>query len=334
MHPARHAHPNVRDAMVARGWSPASWQAAGHAIDPYADSFAGGYWSANPYVSAEPPRVVVSAAAPRPAGPREPSHATPAVLPGTLAHDLLSRWLAPLAANRAPARTPLLVIGRSAWDAVAETIAASAGRSYPFNFPRMSLHELPTDATTAMLLRSNAHDARVIHVGLPSVEAAAALAPSLGRLRTALPQHSWVFFAPAASPDGPPCIPAAVRDHFTTVTWADLDPRGPLPVPEPRSSGASGSRDALLAIEASFLRVGGQPQLGLMPAQRMGLEHVPYRDAALAALHEETRTKARYWTALEGDVRDTKRVRLNDFNRGAGIVTSKDHGDFGAHTRA
>ena len=187
-------------------------------MDPYTDSFAGGYWSVNQYVSTEPPRAVVSAAAQRPAGPREPSHATPAVLPGTLAHDLLLRWLAPLAANRAPARTPLLVIGRSAWDAVAETVAASAGRSYPFNFPRMSLHELPTDATAAMLLRSNAHDARVIHVGLPSVEAAAALAPSLGRLRAALPQHSLVFFAPAASPDGPPNIPAAVRDRFTTVT--------------------------------------------------------------------------------------------------------------------
>jgi len=256
-------------------------------MDPYTDSFAGGYWSVNPYVSTEPPRVVVSAAAPRPAGPREPSHATPAVLPGTLAHDLLLRWLAPLAANRAPARTPLLVIGRSAWDAVTATVAASAGRSYPFNSPRMSLHELPTDATTAMLLRSNAHDARVIRVGLPSVETAAALAPSIGRLRAALPQHSWTFFAPAASPDGPPCVPAAVRDHFTTVTWADLDPRGPPPVPEPRVSGTSGSRDALRTIEASFLRVGGQPQLGMTPAQRMGLEHVPYRDAAMA-LQEET----------------------------------------------
>ena len=197
----------------------------------------------------------------------------------------------------------------------------------------MSLHELPTDATAAMLLRSNAHDARVIHVGLPSVEAAAALAPALGRLRTALPQHSWAFFAPAASPDGPPCIPAAVRDHFTTVTWADLDPRGP-PVPEPRVSGTSGSRDALRTIEASFLRVGGQPQLGLTPAQRMGLEHVPYRDAAKAALAEETRRKAAYWTSLEGGVHNTKRVRLNDFQRGAGIVTVRDHADFGAHTRA
>jgi hypothetical protein len=226
-----------------------------------------------------------------------------------------------------------LVIGRSAWDAVAETVAASAGRSYPFNFPRMSLHELPTDATTAMLLRSNAHDARVIHAGLPSVEAAAALAPALGRLRAALPQHSLVFFAPAVSSDGPPSIPAAVRDRFTTVTWADLDPRGP-PVPEPRVSGTPGSRDALRTIEASFVRVGGQPHLGLTPAQRMGLEHVPYRDAAMAALAEETRRKAAYWASLEGGVHNTKRIRLNDFQRGAGIVTVKDHGDFGAHTRA
>ena len=333
MQPPRPAHPNVRDAAVAREWTSASWQAAGHFMDPYNDSFAGGYWSANPYVSTEPPRAVVSAAAPHPAGPREPSHATPAVLPGTLAHALLSRWLAPLAANRAPARTPLLVLGRSAWDAVAETVAASAGRSYPFNFPRMSLHELPTDATAAMLLRSNAHDARVIRVGLPSVEAAAALAPSLERIRAALPQHSWTFFAPAASPDGPPCIPAAVRDHFTTVTWADLNPRGP-PVPEPRGLGASAPGDALRTIEASFLRGGGQPLLGLTPAQRVGLEHVPYRDAAMAALAEETRTMARFWAALEGDVRDAKRVRLNDFQRGAGIVTVKDHADFGAHTRA
>ena len=80
--------------------------------------------------------------------------------------------------------------------------------------------------------------------------------------------------------------------------------------------------------------VGGQPQPGLTAAQCMGLEHVPHRDAAMAALAEETRRKAVYWVSLEGDVRDTKRVRLNDFNRGAGIVTTKDHGDFGAHTRA
>jgi hypothetical protein len=31
---------------------------------------------------------------------------------------------------------------------------------------------------------------------------------------------------------------------------------------------------------------------------------------------------------------NTKRIRLNDFQRCAGIVTVKDHADFGAHTRA
>ena len=64
------------------------------------------------------------------------------------------------------------------------------------------------------------------------------------------------------------------------------------------------------------------------------IRRLPYRDAALAALQEETRAKARYWAALEGDVRDTKRVRLNDFSRGLGIVTTKDNANFWAFTRA
>ena len=140
MHPARHAHPNVRDAMVARGWTSASWQAAGHFMDPYNDSFAGGYWSVNPYVSTEPPRVVVSAAAHGPPAPRESAHAPPPgpVQADTLAHALLTRWLAPLTANKAPAQSPLLVIGQSAWEPVAKTVEASAGRCYPTTYPRIS----------------------------------------------------------------------------------------------------------------------------------------------------------------------------------------------------
>jgi hypothetical protein len=89
-----------------------------------------------------------------------------------------------------------------------------------------------------------------------------------------------------------------------------------------RGAAHSGAQhtDALKTIEASFLRVGGTPQLGLTPAgQRLGLEPVPFRDAAMAALAAETKAKAAYWAACEGNVRDTKRVRLNDFNRGAGI---------------
>ena len=193
------------------------------------------------------------------------------------------------------------------------------------------MHELPCDKTAAVVLRSNAHDKRVINVSLPSVEVAAALAPSLGRLRAALPQHSLAFYCPAPA-EGLPLIPGVVRDHYTTITWDQMHPGLAAP-PHPASGGFPPGGDALRTIEASFMRGGGQPQLGMTPAQRMGLEHVPYRDAAMAAL-QETRAKGRYWAALEGDVRDTKRVRLNDFNRGAGIVTTKDHGNFGAHTRA
>ena len=327
---------NVRDPMQALGWTAATWVQAGHTLDPYRDAYNGGYWQPNPYVSLRPP-VVVAASAPRPAGPREDAYAplTGPVPPNTLASVLLARWLAPLTANKAPAQTPLLVIGQSAWAPAAKTVAASAGSSYPVNFPRLSVHELPVDDTTAMLLRANAHDRRVINVSLPSVEAAAALAPAMGRLRSALPQHSIAFYAPAP-PEGLPSIPAAVRDAYTTVSWPMLHP---ALVAEVAASDAARDfnrvgTDALKTIEASFLRVGGTPHLGLTPGQRMGLERVPYRDAAMAALAAETKAKAAYWAACEGDVRDTKRVRLNDFNRGAGIVTTKDHAHFGAFTRA
>ena len=327
---------NVRDAMQAIGWNAADWTAAGHQLDPYRESFAGGWWTINPYVSLRPP-VVVAAAAPRPAaGPREDAHAPPPgpVQPGTLAASLLHRWLAPLTANKAPAASPLLVLGQSAWQPVAKTIAASAGM-YPVNFPRLSVHELPTNETTAMLLRANAHDKRVINVSLPSVEAAAALAPALGRLRAALPHHSLAFYCPAP-PEGLPTIPAAVRDHYTVASWPMLHPEL---VAEAAASDAvrdfnRTGTEALRTIEASAMRTGFQPQLGLTPGQRLGLEPVPYRDAAMAALAAETKAKAAYWAACEGDVHDTKRVRLNDFNRGAGIVTTKDHAHFGAFTRA
>ena len=53
--------PNARDAALARGWTPSTWLAAGHSIDPYIDSSAGGHWTANPYVSLTPPVSIVSA---------------------------------------------------------------------------------------------------------------------------------------------------------------------------------------------------------------------------------------------------------------------------------
>jgi hypothetical protein len=98
----------------------------------------------------------------------------------------------------------------------------------------------------------------------------------------------------------------------------------------------SAPSDALKTIEASFLRVGGTPQLGLTAGQRLGLEPTPFRDAALAALQQETRARALFFNALAGDVRDTKRVRLSDFARGGAIQTMKDaRADFfGRHTIA
>jgi hypothetical protein len=74
-----------------------------------------------------------------------------------------------------------------------------------------------------MLLRANAHNKRIINVSLPSVEAAAMLAPALGRLRAALPQHSLAFYAPAPL-EGLPSIPAAVRDFYSIVSWPILHP--------------------------------------------------------------------------------------------------------------
>ena len=308
--------PNVHDAMQALGWSAATWQAAGHTIDPYRETQTGGWWTINPYVSLRAP-VVVAASAPCPAGPREDTYAPPPgpVQPGTLAASLLHRWLAPLTANKAPAASPLLVLGQSAWQPVAKTIAASAGSCYPVNFPRLSVHELPTNDTTAMLLRANAHDKRVINVSLPSVEAAAALAPALGRLRAALPQHSLAFYCPAP-PEGLPSIPAAVRDAYTTVTWAQMHPQL---VAEVAASDAARDfnrtgTEALRVIEASALRTGFLPQLGLTPGQRLGLEPVPFRDAAAAANQAQAAAVARHLNVLEGGYIN-KRIKLTDFSR-------------------
>ena len=329
---------NVRDAMLALGWTAAAWQHAGHGYDPYGD-YGRGVWTISPYRYGKlTPPVVVSAAAPPPAGPREDAHAPPPgpVQPGTLASLLIARWLAPLTTNKSPCATPLLVVGQSAWDSVSKTVAASAGSTYPCNFPRLSVHELPTNDTTAMLLRANAHDKRVINVSLPSVDAAAALAPALGRLRAALPQHSLVFYAPAP-PEGLPSIPGPVREHYTTVTWPMLHPQLVAEVAASdaaRDFNRTGTEE-LRTIEASALRTGFQPQLGLTPGQRLGLEPVPFRDAAAAANAAQAVAVARHLNVLEGDY-SNKRVKLTDFSRGAGIScpTYSGVGDFGAFTRA
>jgi hypothetical protein len=135
-----------------------------------------------------------------------------------------------------------------------------------------------------------------------------------------------VYYAPGP-PEGLPQIPSAVLDSYTVITWPMLHPAAAAGV-SPRVSAPS---DALKTIEASFLRVGGTPQLGLTAGQRLGLEPT----SALAALQQETRARAIFFNALAGDVRDTKRVRLTDFARGGAIQTMKDaRADFGRHTIA
>jgi len=152
---------NARDAALARGWTSTTWLAAGHSIDPYIDSSAGGLWTANPYVSVQPPATVVAASAPRPPPLRESAHILPTGLfaSNTIATAILQRWIAPVEARRAPAATPLLVVGRSAWDAVHSVVAASAG-SYPNNYRFLPAAELPHDETSLMLLRANGGEGR------------------------------------------------------------------------------------------------------------------------------------------------------------------------------
>jgi len=76
---------NVRDAMLAIGWTKEAWEDAGHGYDPYGDSCRG-VWTIDPYAKKRTPPVVVAASAPRPSGPREDAHAPPSgpLQPGTL----------------------------------------------------------------------------------------------------------------------------------------------------------------------------------------------------------------------------------------------------------
>ena len=73
-------------------------------------------------------------------------------------------------------------------------------------------------------------------------------------------------------------------------------------------------------IEASHARLGGTLGLGITPGQRLGLEPTPYRDAAFAAMHLEAAAHARRIAAMEGAVHETKRVKLEHFDRGRSVL--------------
>ena len=332
-----HHDPYVVDANVLRamGWTPELWQAAGHEYAPYS-----GTWRRSPYAPVgPPPSVTVAAAVPRPPSVNESAHALPSSAfsdSTTIAGMVLKRWLAPVESRRAPASKPLLVVGRSAWDGVHAVVSASAG-SYPTNFKWMPAAELPRDATALTILRANATKP-VIAVSLPSVAAAASFAPTVHRLREQMPQHSWVFLAPSPSPDGVPVLPGSVREAFTTLTWADARPELVAEVATSQQScDAKRSSDALRLVEASFLRSGGQPHMGMRPETRLGLVSATYAELAAAANAEQSRRMAHHFAVLgAGEAFSNKRLRLNDFQRGAGIVSSSYDGaaDFGPHTRA
>jgi hypothetical protein len=148
-------------------------------------------------------------------------------------------------------------------------------------------------------------------VSLPSVAAAAWYADGLRRLQDKLPQTSFAFFTTAegAHLDR---LPAPVRERYATITWRDSH----LPAVQPEA--APPDRGSVLGmVEASHKRAGGTVGLGISAGQRLGLEHLPYRDAALAAMHHEAAAAARRIAAMEGAVHDTKRVKLDHFHRGA-----------------
>jgi hypothetical protein len=137
----------------------------------------------------------------------------------------------------------------------------------------------------------------------------------LQRLRELLPQHSFAFFLSAHNVELDN-LPSVLRERYAVLTWADSHAPAYVMAAQP----AAPEQTVLRMIEASHLRTGGVLSLGVSPGQRLGLERVPIPDAAFAAMHAEAAAAAQRIAACEGAVRDVKRVRLSDFNRGAGVA--------------
>ena len=302
------AGPDVRDLAVALGHTPESWQAAGHTFEPYS-----GVFRANPYVVILPPPPRVVAASAPPAPKETVSVGTDGCLIlGTRADALLRSWSAPIDTGRGAAATPLLVVGQTLWPVVTKRLRQLA--AYPINYDRISLSELPCDATL-MAFRTNTCRSRVIMVSMPSVATAAKYAHEVSRLQATMPQHSFAFFtvAPGADLDSPP---APVRERYTVLTWRDTH----APAVQPAAPSMPHPDQRLTTVEASHLAKGGTVGLGITPGQRLGLEPLPFRDAARAAWLQQTEQVARNYNKMEGNVHDAKRVKVSHFNRGAGVV--------------
>ena len=302
------AGPDVRDLAVALGHTPQTWQAAGHTFEPYS-----GVFRANPYVVIlpPPPRVVAASAPP---APKESAALAPdgTFVLNSRADVVLRSWCAPIAAGRGAQYMPLLVVGQSVWPAV--TKALRQLHAYPANYDRISVSELPSSDQTLLAFRANTASSRVVMVKLESVTHAAFFADCLPRLRDLMPQHSFAFYLSAQDVDVDK-LPGVLREKYALLTWRDS--HAPAVV---MAEAAPPDPTVLAMVEASHTRLGGMVGLGLTPAQRLGLEHTPYRDAAFAAMHHEAAAAARRIAAMEGSLHDVKRVKVSHFNRGAGVV--------------
>ena len=297
------AGPDVRDLARSLGHTPETWQAAGHSFEPYTGAF-----RANPYVVIGPPPPQIVAASAQPPKSVETANLGPdgCLSEGTVADAKLRGWFNQVAAGR-PTTRPLLVVGESMWGVV--TTALRPLHCYPTTYDRVTLAELPDTPDGDRRFRERTFNARVVLLQLRSVREASQL--NTKRLFDMLPHTSWALFVPTGELNLP-----FLTDRYTIVSWQDSHRHAAV---QPTST--QPDRGAIhRLVEASHTRLGGDVGLGLTAGQRLGLEHTSYRDAAHAAMQIEAAAAARRIAAMEGTVRDTKRVKLAHFNRGAGVL--------------
>lgn len=324
---------DVSDLARALGHTRETWESAGHTYAPYSDRF-----YINRYVTLGPPPLQVVAASAPPPAPKETLAVGPdgCLIMNTRADALLRAWTAPIAAGVQAASKPLLVIGQTIWPVV--TKALRQLHAYPTNYPRIDPSEFPHDDQTLMAFRANTASARVVMVSLPSVPVAAMFAlsdgsqaPAVDRIQAFLPQHRFAFFTTAAKVDLDH-LPAVLTERYCVLTWRDTHVAAGLPA----GTAPPDQAPVYAMVEASHTRAGGVLALGVTPAQRLGLETAPYRDALNAAMHQETAAVARRIAAMEGHV--AKRMKPNEaFTNPARAMNPQLQGfrpDFGRYTNA
>ena len=331
---------DVSDLARALGHTRETWEAAGHFYAPYSDRFFRNRYDPTPIGPPQPQIVAASAA---PAAPKETAAVAPdgCFIVNTRADAVLRLWCAPIAAGRSAASKPLLVIGQSIWPNVTKALRELG--AYPSAYDRLDLNEFPRSDQSLAAFRANSAYSRVIMVSMPSLDMAAAFTqstlttdgiqpPALDRIQSWAPQHRFAYFAAWSPEVDLDHLPSVLWERYHILTWRDT--HAPAVQPEAPSIVLQDQFERMRTVEASHLRKGGTVGLGLTPGQRLGLETLSFRDASRAAMLEETAQRAKFYNAMDGDVRDAKRVKTSHFARGNGIVTTKDHAHFGDHTIA